>query len=108
MAWVTRPERPKGAKDEVKRPKEPPAKSRGPEGTYTSMFDNGDGDDDDHLDILFCVEILHIPVSMGSVKIIILDLLSKHCENTISDFLSPNENDDGSDLPPSHGSLRAC
>ena len=26
------PERPKGAKDEVKRPKGPPARSRGPEG----------------------------------------------------------------------------
>ena len=86
----------------------PPARSRGPEGPYTSMFDNGDGDDDDHLDILFCVEILHIPVSMGSVKIIILDLLSNHCENTNSDFHSPNENDDGSDLSSSLGSIRAC
>ena len=32
FAWVTRPERPKGAKDEVKRPEGPPARSRGPEG----------------------------------------------------------------------------
>ena len=32
IAWVTRPERPKGAKDEVKRPEEPPARSRGPKG----------------------------------------------------------------------------
>ena len=32
FAWVTRPERPKGAKDEVKRPEWPPARSRGPEG----------------------------------------------------------------------------
>ena len=31
-AWVTPPERPKGAKDEVKRPEGPPARSRGPEG----------------------------------------------------------------------------
>merc|ERR1712212_1056841 len=31
-AWVTRPERPKGAKDEVKVPEGPPNKSRGPEG----------------------------------------------------------------------------
>ena len=31
-AWVTRPERPKGAKDEVKRPEGPPARSGGPEG----------------------------------------------------------------------------
>ena len=30
--WVTRPERPKGVKDEVKRPEGPPARSRGPEG----------------------------------------------------------------------------
>ena len=35
-AWVTRPERPKGAKDEVKRPEGPPARSRGPEGPWTS------------------------------------------------------------------------
>ena len=32
FAWVTRPERPKGAKDEVKRPEGPPTRSRGPEG----------------------------------------------------------------------------
>ena len=32
FAWVTRPERPKGVKDEVKRPEGPPTKSRGPEG----------------------------------------------------------------------------
>ena len=32
IAWVTRPERPKGAKDEVKRPEGPPIRSRGPEG----------------------------------------------------------------------------
>ena len=36
MAWVARPERPKGAKDEVKqaqsRPEGPQARSRGPEG----------------------------------------------------------------------------
>ena len=32
FAWVTRPERPKGAKDEVKRPRGPPTRSRGPEG----------------------------------------------------------------------------
>ena len=32
FAWVTRPERPKGAKDEVKKPKGPPARSRGPAG----------------------------------------------------------------------------
>ena len=31
IAWVTRPERPKGAKDEVKRPEGPSARSRGPE-----------------------------------------------------------------------------
>ena len=31
-AWVTRPERPKGAKDEVKRIEGPPPRSRGPEG----------------------------------------------------------------------------
>ena len=31
-AWVTRPERPKGAKDEVKRPEGPPTRSRAPEG----------------------------------------------------------------------------
>ena len=31
-AWVTRPERPKGAKDEVKGPEGPPTRSRGPEG----------------------------------------------------------------------------
>ena len=30
--WVTRPERPKGAKDEVKRPEGPSARSQGPEG----------------------------------------------------------------------------
>ena len=38
--WVTRPERPKGAKDEVKRPEGPPARSRGPEGPYTSSLIN--------------------------------------------------------------------
>ena len=32
FAWVTRPECPKGAKDEVKRPEGPPAGSRGSEG----------------------------------------------------------------------------
>ena len=32
FAWVTRPERPKGAKDKVKRPEGPPARSWGPEG----------------------------------------------------------------------------
>ena len=32
FAWVTRPERPKGVKDEVKRPQGPPIRSRGPEG----------------------------------------------------------------------------
>ena len=32
FAWVTRPERSKGAKDEVKRPEWPPSRSRGPEG----------------------------------------------------------------------------
>ena len=32
FAWVTRPERPKGAKDEVKRPEGPPPRSRGPKG----------------------------------------------------------------------------
>ena len=29
LAWVTQPERPKGAKDELKRPEGPPARSRG-------------------------------------------------------------------------------
>ena len=29
-AWVTRPERPKGAKDEVKGPEGPPTRSRAP------------------------------------------------------------------------------
>ena len=28
--WFTQPERPKGAKDEVKRPEGPPARSQGP------------------------------------------------------------------------------
>ena len=32
FAWVARPELPKGAKDEVKRPEGPPIRSRGPEG----------------------------------------------------------------------------
>ena len=32
FVWVTRPERPKGAKDEVKRPEGPPIRSRGLEG----------------------------------------------------------------------------
>ena len=32
FAWVTRPERPKGAKDEVKGPEGPPTRSLGPEG----------------------------------------------------------------------------
>ena len=32
FAWVARPERPKGAKDEVKRPEGLPLRSRGPEG----------------------------------------------------------------------------
>ena len=30
--WVTGPERPKGAKDKVKMPKGPPARSQGPKG----------------------------------------------------------------------------
>ena len=34
LAWVRQPERPK---DEVKRPEEPPARSRGPEGPQTSV-----------------------------------------------------------------------
>ena len=38
VAWVTRPERPKGAKDEVKRPEGPPTWSRGPEGLQTSSY----------------------------------------------------------------------
>ena len=38
FAWVTRPERPKGAKDEVKRPEGPPTRSRGPEGPLTSSI----------------------------------------------------------------------
>ena len=38
MAWVTRPERPKGVKDEVKRPEGPPARSRGTEGPQTSSI----------------------------------------------------------------------
>ena len=44
-AWVTRPERPKGAKDEVKqarraqsRPEGPQARSRAPEGPQTSSI----------------------------------------------------------------------
>ena len=32
FAWVTRPERPKGVKDGVKRPVGPPPRSQGPEG----------------------------------------------------------------------------
>ena len=32
FAWVAQPERPKGAKDEVKRPEGPSARSQGPEG----------------------------------------------------------------------------
>ena len=32
FAWVTGPEPPKGAKDEVKGPEGPPTRSRGPEG----------------------------------------------------------------------------
>ena len=32
FAWFARPERPKGVKDDVKRPEGPPARSRGPEG----------------------------------------------------------------------------
>ena len=39
VAWVTRPERPKGGKDEVKRPEGPPTRSRGPEGPKTSIFE---------------------------------------------------------------------
>ena len=35
---ASRPERPEGAKDEVRRPKGPPARSRGPEGPYTSCI----------------------------------------------------------------------
>ena len=38
FAWVTRPERPKGAKDEVKRPEGSPTRSQGPEGPKTSSF----------------------------------------------------------------------
>ena len=38
IEWVTRPERPKDAKDEVKRPEGPPARSRGPEGPKTSRL----------------------------------------------------------------------
>ena len=38
FAWVTRPERPKGAKDEVKRPEGPQVRSRGPEGPSTSSI----------------------------------------------------------------------
>ena len=37
-ACVPWPERPKGAKDEVKRPEGPPARSWGPEGPYTSSI----------------------------------------------------------------------
>ena len=37
-AWVTQPERPQGAKDEVKRPEGPPPRSRGPEGPQTSSI----------------------------------------------------------------------
>merc|ERR1711928_289650 len=33
FAWVTRPERAKGAKDKVERPEGPPPRSRGPEGS---------------------------------------------------------------------------
>ena len=40
FAWVTRPERPKGAKDEVKRPEGPPTRSQGPEGPLTSSIGN--------------------------------------------------------------------
>ena len=37
FAWVTRPERPKGMKDKVKRPEGPPARSRGSEDPETSI-----------------------------------------------------------------------
>ena len=37
-AWVTRPERQKGAKDKVKWPEGPPAGSRDPESPYTSTI----------------------------------------------------------------------
>ena len=37
-AWVTWPERPKGAKDDVKRPKGPPARSRGPRFVVLIIF----------------------------------------------------------------------
>ena len=44
FVWVKRPERPKVAKDEVKRSEEPPARSWGPEGSKTSNFvDDYDG-----------------------------------------------------------------
>ena len=36
--WVAWPEYPKGANNEVKRPKEPPGRSCAPEGSYTSNF----------------------------------------------------------------------
>ena len=36
--WFTRPEKPKGAKDKVKRPQRPPVRSQGPEGPSTSIF----------------------------------------------------------------------
>ena len=46
--WVTRPERPKGAKDEVKqarraqsRPEGPQARSRGPEGPCLTDWEHG-------------------------------------------------------------------
>ena len=38
IAGVTRPERPKGAKDEVKSPEGPPTGSQGPGGPHTSSF----------------------------------------------------------------------
>ena len=37
-AWVTWPERPKGAKDKVRGPKGSPPRSWGPEGLYTSSI----------------------------------------------------------------------
>ena len=38
FAWVTWPERPKCAKDDVKSPEGPPAGSQGPEGPKTSSI----------------------------------------------------------------------
>ena len=38
FAWVTWPERPKGAKDKVKRPEEPPARSWAPKGPLNFYY----------------------------------------------------------------------